>query len=189
MMTLDDMKALPREKQEELFHQLTEVRQKAKTVSYSAVYGVGAAKLARELQIPEKEAKALLEAYWKVNWSVKKVAGNQYVKTLKDGSMWLKNPLSGFYHQLRYDKDRWSTCNQSTGDYCFNYWVLMLRKKGYKLSLNYHDEVLVQVDEGVDRKEVEKDFKDAMKKVNEMLNLNINIDVDVKFGKSYSECH
>ena len=139
MRTLDDIKALPIEKQEELFHHLTEVRQKAKTVSYSAVYGVGAAKLARELQIPEKEAKALLEAYWKVNWSVKKVAGNQYVKTLKDGSMWLKNPLSGFYHQLRYDKDRWSTCNQSTGDYCFNYWVLMLRKKGYKLSANYHD--------------------------------------------------
>ena len=188
-MTFEEMKNLPPDKQEELFNKLTEERQKAKTVSYSAVYGVGAAKLARELQVPQNEAKKLLEAYWKKNWAVNKVASEQYVKTLKDGTSYLKNPISGFYHQLRFDKDRWSTTNQSTGDYCFNLWVLFLRKKGYKLSLNYHDEVLVQVDEGVDRKEVEKDFKDAMKKVNKTLNLNINIDVDVKFGKSYSECH
>ena len=188
-MTFEEMKNLPEDKQEELFQKLTEERQKAKTVSYSAVYGVGAAKLARELQVPQKEAKNLLEAYWKKNWAVNKVAEGQYVKTLKDGSTWLKNPVSGFYHQLRFEKDRWSTTNQSTGDYCFNLWVLFLRQMGYKLSLNYHDEVLVQVEEDADEDKIRSDFKEAMQKVNQKLGLNVDIGVEVKFGKSYSECH
>lgn len=187
-MTFEEMKNLPEEEQEKLFHRLTEERQKAKTVSYSSVYGIGAPKLARELQVPQKEAQLLLDAYWAKNWSVKKVAANQYVKTLADGTMYLKNPVSGFYHQLRYDKDRWSTCNQSTGDYCFNLWVLKLRNKGYKVSLTYHDEVLLQVDP--DKKEqAEKDLKDAMEEVNNHLKLNVKIGVEVKFGDNYASVH
>ena len=188
-MTLDEMKALPKQKQEELFQRLVEERQKAKTVSYSAVYGVGAPKLARELQVSENEAKQLLSAYWDMNWSVREVASGQFVKVLKDGSMWLKNPVSGFYHPLRYAKDRWSTTNQSTGDYVFNLWVMFLRKTGYKLSLNYHDEVLLQVPKDADKALVEKDLKDCMNKVNDTLNLNIKVSVEVKFGDNYAAVH
>lgn len=188
-MTLEEMQALPEDKQEELFHRLTEERQKAKMVSYSAVYGIGAPKLARELQTSEKEAKKLLEAYWEVNWSVKKVAGEQYVKTLKDGSTWLRNPISGFYHPLRYEKDRWSTTNQSTGDYVFNIWVMYLIKAGYMPSLTYHDEVLLQLPQDVDQEQVEKDLKGAMDKVNEVLNFNVRVSVECKFGGNYAEVH
>lgn len=174
--------------QEDLFHQLTEERQKAKTVSYSAVYGIGSPKLARELQVTEKEAQKLLDAYWAVNWSVKKVAEQQYVKTLKDGTSWLKSPLSGFYHQLRYEKDRWSTTNQSSGDYCFSLWVSKIIQRGYKLSLNYHDEVLLQVNPE-DKEQTEKDLHECMQEVNEVLKLNINIGAEVKFGDDYSSVH
>jgi hypothetical protein len=179
---------LSEKQQEDLFHQLTEERQKAKTVSYSAVYGIGSPKLARELQVTKKEAQKLLDAYWVVNWSVKKVAEQQYVKTLKDGTNWLKSPLSGFYHQLRYEKDRWSTTNQSSGDYCFSLWVSKIIQRGYKLSLNYHDEVLLQVNPE-DKEQTEKDLHECMQEVNEMLKLNISIGVEVKFGNSYSEVH
>lgn len=187
-MNLDEMKSLPEHEQEKLFHRLTEERQKAKMVSYSAVYGVGAPKLARELQVPQKEAQKLLDAYWEVNWSVKKVAGEQYVKTLKDGTTWLKSPVSGFYHPLRYEKDRWSTTNQSAGDYCFTLWVSRMMKRGYEISLSYHDEVLIQIDPE-DKEHTEKDLHECMDEVNKMLGLNINISVEVKFGRSYSEVH
>ena len=72
--------------------ELKATRTKYKVTNYSAVYGVGAAKLAREAGMSQGEAKALLEAYWERNWGVKKLAQDQYVKTLKDGSMYLKNP-------------------------------------------------------------------------------------------------
>jgi len=129
-MTLEEMKSLPNFKQDALMDRLTEIRKKAKVVTYSAVYGVGKQKLARETGMTVKEAGGLLEAYWKRNWAVKKVAQDQYTKEV-GGYTWLKNPVSGFWHELRYDKDRWSTTNQSTAVYVFDSWLARARLKGY----------------------------------------------------------
>lgn len=187
-MTFEEMKNLPEDEQEKIFSRLTSIRKKAKVVTYSAVYGVGAPKLARETGMREKEAKALIDAYWDRNWAVKKVAKNQYVKTLKDGSMWLKNSVSGFYHNLRYEKDRWSTTNQSTGVYVFDMWVGFCRAMGLTISMQTHDEVLFDVKKG-DEERVSKVLHEAMAKVNEKLKLNVTIEIEEQYGDSYAEVH
>ena len=119
----------------------------AKTTNYSALYGVGAKKLARELGISISDAVKLLEAFWEVNWAVRATAKEQYLKTLKDGSVWLKNPVSGFYYSLRYEKDIWSTLNQSTGVYGFDTWIAYSQSLGVDIVLQMHDEVVVECDE------------------------------------------
>ena len=167
---------------------LKSLRSKYKAANYSCVYGVGAPKLARETGMKEREAKALIDAYWDRNWAVKKVAKNQYVKTLKDGSMWLKNSVSGFYHNLRYEKDRWSTTNQSTGVYVFDMWVGLCRAMGLTISMQYHDEVLFNVKKG-DEERVSKILHEAMAKVNEKLKLNVTIEIEEQYGDSYAAVH
>jgi len=167
---------------------LKPLRSKYKAANYSCVYGVGAPKLARETGMTEREAKALIEAYWDRNWAVKKVAKDQYVKTLKDETMWLKNNVSGFYHNLRYDKDRWSTTNQSTGVYVFDMWVMFCRRMGLEISMQYHDEILFTVKKG-DEDRVSKILLRAMAKVNEALKLNVTIGVEEQYGDSYASVH
>ena len=69
------------------------LRKAYKVVNYSATYGVGAPKLARETGMAEKDAKKLLDAFWKRNWSIQEVAGKLRVRELF-GTMWLQNPVS-----------------------------------------------------------------------------------------------
>jgi DNA polymerase I-like protein with 3'-5' exonuclease and polymerase domains len=176
------------ETDEERFKRLDAMRGPAKTVNYSSLYGVGAKKLAREAGLKVHEAEALLEAFWSLNWSIQKVAKDSYVKTLKDGSMWIKNPVSGFYYNLRNDRDRWSTLNQGTGVYIFDSWVMRMRRKGIHPQLQYHDEVLLSIPKGKEE-EVEELLKEAMKEVNDTLKLNVEIGVDVQFGGSYGDVH
>ena len=168
--------------------ELKATRTKYKVTNYSAVYGVGAAKLAREAGMSQGEAKALLEAYWERNWGVKKLAQDQYVKTLKDGSTYLKNPVSGFYYSLRNERDVFSTLNQGTGVYIFDYWLMQCRKKGVVLSLTYHDELLTYVKIGNEDKQKQL-LEEAMKEVNDMLKLNVEITSDIQFGPDYASVH
>lgn len=168
------------------FHKLDSLRKGAKTTTYSATYGVGKAKLARTADISEKEAQELLDAFWDLNWAVKKVADNLYVKTLKDGSMWLKNPVSGFYYSLRSERDKFSTLNQGTGVFCFDNWVYGIRKRGVGVGMTFHDEVVVYHPEP-DR--VTKALYEAIKDTNDKLDLNIKLDIDVQVGGTYGDVH
>ena len=133
-------------------------------------------------------AAELLKAFWEVNWAVKKVSSEQYVKTLKDGSIWVKNPVSGFYHNLRYEKDIWSTLNQSTGVYCFDTWVAYCQQLGVDIPMQYHDEILVECDAG-EKEEVAEKLQEAIRKTNEKVKLNVQLSVDVQFGYNYAEVH
>jgi DNA polymerase I-like protein with 3'-5' exonuclease and polymerase domains len=179
---------MPDETDKERFKRLDAMRSGAKVVNYSALYGVGASKLARESGMTVKEAEVLLKAFWDLNWAIQKIAKESYVKTLKDGSMWVKNPVSGFYYSLRYDKDRWSTINQSTGVYIFDLWVANMRKLGIHPQAQMHDEVLFSVPKGQE-KQTEELLKEAMRKVNETLKLNVTIGADAEFGESYASVH
>jgi len=163
------------------------IRKAYKRTNYSAIYGVGAEKLAREMGIPVSQAKALLEAYWSRNWSVKKIAEQQFVKECL-GSLWLKNPLSGLWYQLRYQKDRFSTLNQGTGVYVFDRWIYQYRKKGVKVALQYHDETANYVKAGGEENHRNL-LENAIREVNESVRMNVELAVDVKFGNSYAEVH
>ncbi len=162
-----------------------EIRKKFKPVNYSAVYGVGVPKLSRDTGMSRKEAGALLTAYWERNWAVKKVAEEQFTKE-SHGYVWLKNPVSGFYHELRYDKDRFSTLNQSTGVYLFDSWLARCMARGYKGSMQFHDETAGPV---TNMQQTEEIMKLAIDQTNRDITLNVELGIDMKFGQNYAEVH
>ena len=166
--------------------ELKSVRKIYKPVNYAGVYGIKGLSLSRQLGISVKEADGLLEAYWERNWAVKKLAENQYVKTLKDGTMWLKNPVSGFYYSLRKEKDIFSTLNQGTGVFCFDTWVMFARKLGVQIVGQFHDEVVVVSD---DPDPIQDKLQKAIEMTNEKLQLNVPLGIDVQVGKAYSDVH
>jgi len=166
---------------------IKKVRKKFKPVNYSAVYGVGKAKLARTTGMTQAEAGVLLEAYWERNWAVKKFASEQKIKPVA-GQMWVLNPVNGFWYSLRYEKDAFSTLNQSTGAYCFDQWVAHYLTQRPNIIGQFHDESINRIPVG-EEKEHESVLRWAIQKVNEKLNLNIKLDIDVQFGMKYSNIH
>lgn len=167
--------------------QVAGLRKTYKVVNYSAVYGVGAPKLARELKTTVARAKELLDGYWKRNWAVKKIAEDCVVKVV-NGQKWLFNPVSKFWYSLRADKDRFSTLNQGTGVYCFDMWVREARRVRPQLTAQFHDEIVIETKKGK-REKATTLLKDAIQRVNDKLKLNVQLGVDVKFGDRYSEIH
>ena len=166
---------------------LKALRKNYKVVNYSATYGVGAPKLARETGMSKSEAKKLLEAFWSRNWAIEKVASALRVRELFNG-MWLKNPVSGFWYSLRSDKDRFSTLNQSTGVYCFDSWVKECRGMGLETIGQFHDEIIVLTKEG-DEDKAENIMQMSINNVNHEINLNVPLGTDVQFGKTYADIH
>lgn len=169
------------------FKSIKKVRKKFKPVNYSAVYGVGKSKLSRTTGMTQAEAGVLLEAYWERNWAVKRFASEQEVRTI-GGQMWVKNPVNGFWYSLRYEKDIFSTLNQSTGAYCFDQWVAHYLTKRPNIIGQFHDESINRIKVGEER-EHEEVLRWAIDKVNEKLKLNIKLDIDVQFGSRYADIH
>jgi hypothetical protein len=166
---------------------LKALRKNYKVVNYSATYGVGAPKLARETGMEVSEAKLLLKAFWSRNWSVEAVAKSLQVREV-NGGMWLKNPVSGFWYSLRSDKDRFSTLNQGTGVFCFDSWVALCRKNGINTIGQFHDEIIALIEAGQEQ-ETKHVMEKSIKILNEKLSLNVNLGVDAQFGKNYAEIH
>ena len=165
-----------------------DIRGPYKATNYSAVYGVGKAALARDLGIPVKDAAKLLKDYWERNWAVKEIAEEQVVKIIKNGEMWLFNPVSEFWISLRYEKDIFSSLNQSTGVFVFDTWKAYVKSKKQAVALEYHDEFLLRIKEGAE-KDTEDVIQWAMVKTNEKIQLNVTIGCDSQFGNTYAECH
>lgn len=165
-----------------------DVRSKAKVVNFSAVYGIGQSALSRNMKVSLKEAKTILEAYWKRNWSVKQFAASCKTKTV-GGQMWVQQPLSKFWYTLRTEKDVFSTVNQSTLVYIFDVWIAYLRRHKVKIYANFHDELITCFPEHIEKGEVEGIVKHCMELVNKKLNLKIPISCSLDFGKSYKDVH
>lgn len=163
------------------------LRKAYKVVNYSATYGVGAPKLARETGMSEKEAKKLLTAFWQRNWAIEKVAGGLRVRELF-GTMWLQNPVSKFWYQLRSDKDRFSTLNQGTGVFCFDSWVAICRKNGVQTIGQFHDEIIAIVQKGQEE-QTKQTLTKAVAMLNDKLQLNVPLGTDVQFGNTYADIH
>lgn len=175
---------------EELSQQFTRInliRNKSKTTSYSALYGIGKAKLAKELKIPIKEAEQLLIGYWKLNNSVKIFADSCKTKEVR-GQLWVLNPGNGYWYTLRKLFDIFSTINQGFGSYLHILWCRNVRSLGVKIVGNFHDEILT-----VCKSEEYEDVKAKLQKAIEMTNiqtkLRVPIKIDVQKGKNYGQVH
>jgi len=166
---------------------LKSLRKKYKVVNYSATYGVGSTKLSRTMGIPQSEAQSMLEAFWDRNWAIQTAADNCKVREVNGGT-WLLNPVSGIYHSLRYEKDRFSTLNQSTGVWCFDNWVCTCREGGIRVVGQFHDEIIALVKKG-DEKKTEDLMGYAISQTNAAVKLNVALGIDYSFGKNYSEIH
>ncbi len=179
-------KELPITKEEAFrFSSLKKLRAKAKTCNFAATYKVGAETLSRNSGMSIKESKKLLSIYWTRNNAILKVEKSLKVKDCY-GQKWLLNPVSGFWHTLRAEKDRFSTLNQGTAVYVFDTWVKYLRAEGIKISLQIHDEWLGNIEsKGVTTDRVNK----AIESVNKELKLNVQVGCSISFGEAYSECH
>lgn len=165
------------------------IRHTAKTVNFASVYGAGPPKIALTANISLREAKKLHETYWKRNKAVKQVSDHTVVKTVQ-GKKWLFNPVSKFWYSLRAEKDRFSTLNQGTGVYCFDMFIQEVRKRGIKISLQMHDEILFRLEDSKYFKEqTEGILKQAIKSVNDQVKLNVPLGISMDFGYNYADCH
>ena len=166
---------------------LKNLRKNFKVVNYSATYGVGAEKLSRETGMSIGKSRKLLDAYWERNWSVKKFAEEQKIRRIGE-DMWIQNPVSKFWHSLRYEKDAFSTINQSTGSYCFDKWVAIYRATRPNIVGQFHDESINVIREE-EKKQHTETLKSAVHKLNEQLKLNVELGIDVQYGNNYAEVH
>jgi hypothetical protein len=166
---------------------LKTLRKNYKVVNYSATYGVGAAKLSRETGMSVGQAGSLLTAYWERNKAVTEFVDDQPVRNI-GGQMWVQNPVSKFWHTLRFKKDVFSTLNQSTGAYCFDRWVYNYRSERPNLIGQFHDETINVVKKGDEALHTET-LQDAIKMLNKHLQLNVDLGIDVQYGATYADIH
>lgn len=157
------------------------------SLEHNGQYGAGASRIALTAGISDAQAKIVHKGYWDMNWSIKAVAKEQYVKTV-EGQKWLFNPISRFWYSLREEKDRFSTLIQGSASFVFDMWVMNFRRKRPQLTAQFHDEVVIEIKKG-HREGAEKLLRDAIKELNELLKLNRELDIDVQFGDRYSDIH
>ncbi len=179
--------SLSEEERKSEFKRLSAPRKDAKVVNFSAVYGVGAPKMSLTTGWELGKSKEMLEIYWERNQAVKKVAKSCIVQYI-DNEMWLYNPVSGFWYSLRYEKDRFSTLNQSTGVYCFDTWIKYNRQAGIKMCGQFHDEIAFPLLKE-DKEKCRQILLDSIDKANKELKLNVTLSVSIAFGENYSDIH
>lgn len=167
--------------------ELKGVRYVYKTVNYACVYGAGGATVGRSAGVSTNDGDKLVEAYWKRNWSVKRIAEDCLVKKVF-GQAWLYNPVSKLYYSLRHDKDKFSTLNQGTGVFCFDMWLKEVKTKNFPVIGQFHDEFIGVCTKG-NREKVKQHINKAIKEVNEKLGLNRELGCDIQFGSSYADIH
>ena len=204
-LNLEQMKALPPHEQKELFEELSTIRHSGKQTNYSSVYGGSAEAVALAAGVSKKMGKILVDGYWELNHSVKKIAEDQKVFTHtytvpatgdEVSVNWLINPINGLCYECRGDKDRFSTLNQGSGSFLFDMWIDGILTKmeiefGVKrLNLLYHDEYAVTFfDSEETRNVMEKITHESLEEVNDKFLLRRKMGCDVIFGLSYADIH
>ena len=167
--------------------ELKKMRKNYKVVNYSATYGAGALKMSKTTGLSIPEAQKIIDAYWERNWAVKAFAESQPIRKINK-EMWVQNPVSKFWHSLRFEKDAFSTINQSTGAYCFDRWVALYRSHRSNIVGQFHDESINVVKKG-DKNEHTNALQWAIEKLNEQLKLNVDLGIDIQYGQNYAEVH
>ena len=170
----------------ERYKSINNTRSDAKTLNYSATYGVGAPTLSRSINKPTRYAKKLIDAYWKLHKPLKQIAEDQMVKVI-DNRMWLYNSMVGFWLELRNEKDIFNTLIQSSGSIITYTWAYLVMNKGLSLSLVYHDELAAFVNKK--HPLVKSTIDRSIDQVNRLFELEPKMSVDLQYGKSYADIH
>jgi hypothetical protein len=162
-------------------------RKVAKVINFSVLYKCGSTTLSRNTGFPEYTCKGFIKAYWERNWAVLEVEKNSEVKD-EFGCGWIKSPVSGFWLELRNDKDRFSALNQNLSTYFMDTFIMYCMALGIDIRLQMHDEILCY--SPADKKDdTLKVFDKAVAMANEKLKLNVTMAVDPKWGDTYAAVH
>lgn len=181
--------SLPNEEQNNLIKHLKNIRSKGKTTNYASLYNVGAKTLSRNLEISEKEAKALIDAYWKIHFAVKIFTESLQTKEVF-GETWVFNPIAKLWYFVRNSKDLFSIVNQSSAVYCFNMWVYFITRRGeFPTSQTHDDCTLISKNEESEINRVRQVFHDAMNDLNNYLKLKVKLDCESQIGATLAETH
>ena len=168
-------------------NQLKIARSKGKTTNYASLYNVQKKTLARNLEISEKEAQKLIDAYWEVNFAVKE-ATKSFKTQMVGNEQWIFNPISKFWYILKQEQNKFSVVNQSSAVYCFNIWVWNCTRMGIWPVTQSHDDQLYIVDEAKTT-HTQDIINEAMRRTNSQLKLNSVLDCETQIGNSVADTH
>ena len=164
------------------------IRSIYKNGNYACQYGAGVPRLMVTVGCDKDTAQKVYDAYWGLNWSISEISKSQKIKTLKDKTLWLFNPINKMWYPLKKLKDVFSTLVQGSASFIFDVWLGFFLAKRPQLTAQFHDEFIAEVP--VDRvKDAEDLIRAACDKLNSLLKLNRELDIDVKFGNNYAEIH
>ncbi|TGN14149.1 DNA polymerase I [Leptospira ilyithenensis] len=177
-----------------------EMRNKAKVVNFSVIYGVTSFGLSNNLRIARKEAKEFIERYFAQYTGVKEYMEstvefckkNGYVETLLGRRRYL--PDINSTHKMASEAAKRVAINspiQGTSADMIKLAMLKIhdhiQKKSLKsrIILQVHDELVFEVD----KKEKDEFFAFAKKEMEDALPLKVPVTVEGKFGKNWDEAH
>ncbi len=175
-----------------------EMRQRAKAVNFGVVYGLGAFALARQLKIPYREAKSIINRYFERYQNVAeyikgvvteaKITG--YVRTLSGRRRVLPEIMSGNKNRREFsERAAVNTIIQGSSADIIQIAILkidqVLRNKNLasRLLLQIHDELMYEVPEA----EVEL-MKDVVRwEMERAASLKVPLKVSVGLGRNWAE--
>jgi DNA polymerase-1 len=177
-----------------------EMRRQAKAINFGLVYGMGAHRLAQELDIDRKTAKAYIEGYFAAYAGVKKyfdkvvaeAKAKEYVTTLFKRRRYLPE-INSNNHNLRESARRnaLNTPIQGTAADLIKLAMVVidqrLREKNWrsKMIMQVHDELVFEVPPA----EVEALTLMVRKEMAEVWPLKVPLVVDIGVGKNWREAH
>lgn len=168
---------------------LDSIRDKAKQTAYSAMYGIKAPNLAKNLGVLKSYAEKLLKAYHDINWAVSEFANSAAV-TEWNGLKWVGHPFTKIKYEFRKDYSKFSSLNQGLGSWVVGRWIKEMRRLGVKITYFMHDECQIIVDDNEDVIQHTLDLaQKAMDIVNAELGFIVPIKVDSKVGRNYGLTH
>ena len=169
------------------FIKLSKIRKSCKVTNYSATYGASANKIAEGADIPLKDGKKLHEAFWNLNWSVKKFAEDRAKKVI-DGREWVYSDFSKIWYLLSSPHLVFSVVNQSSGACVFDTLLYFIIKEGIMPIKTIHDELSYYINEGEEEETITK-IQRAVAKTNAVLKSPIPFRSTTEFAKSYGDVH
>jgi DNA polymerase-1 len=176
-----------------------EMRDQSKTINFGVLYGMGAARLARQLEIPFKQARQFIDEYFAAfprvrSWmdqTLDEARRTGYVSTLSGRRRYVPN-LNSDNGNLRANAERVAINTPVQGSSADMIKIAMIAlhreilKSGRRarMVLQVHDELVFSLP----AEELE-DFKPVARRLmEEALPLDAPVKVDMKSGRNWAEC-
>lgn len=177
-----------------------EMRRRAKVVNFGIAYGMSAYGLSKQLRIPQREAQAIIDAYFARYARVRKYMDSNiecarrlgYVETLRGRKLFLPE-INSKNRQVRLFAERAAINAPMQGTAAdiikqamieIHNW-LAAKKSKTRMILQVHDELLFEVPE----KDVPQIEKMAQDKMQSVIEIETPLTVDVNHGKNWAEAH